>query len=60
MSALVASDTRKPLSASREISACSAADPQAGRDEQRAELVAVQPGGAGLVVHAGPADVGGG
>jgi hypothetical protein len=30
-----------------------------GGDQQRAELMTVQPGGAGLVVQPGPSDVGG-
>ena len=33
--------------------------PEPGRDQQRAELVAVQAGGVRLVVQAGPADMGG-
>ena len=41
MSALVASETRSPFSASSEISACSVAGPRPGGDEQCAELVAV-------------------
>jgi hypothetical protein len=34
--------------------------PEPGRDEQRTELVAVQPGGVGLILQARPADVRGG
>jgi hypothetical protein len=34
-----------------------AADP--GRDQDRAEFVAVQPGGMGLIIHAGAPDMGG-
>ena len=60
MSAPVASDTRSPLSASREISACSAGGPEPGGDQERAELVAVQGGGVRLVVQPGTADVRGG
>ena len=60
MSESVASDTRSPFSVSSEISACSERPAESGRHQQRAELVAIQPGGMGLVVQAGPADVRGG
>jgi hypothetical protein len=57
MSAPVASDTRSPFRASREISACSAGRAESGGDQEGAELVAVQCGGVRLVVQPGPADV---
>ena len=57
MSAPVASETRRPLSASREISACSAGEPEPGGDEQGAELVAVQRDGVRLIVDPRPPDV---
>jgi hypothetical protein len=60
MSALVASDTRSPFSASSEISACTDGDPEPGRDEERAELVAVRRSRVGLVVDSRSADVAGG
>jgi len=50
MSAPVASETRRPLRASREIRACSAAGPESGGDQQRTELIAVQPDGVRLIV----------
>jgi hypothetical protein len=57
MSASVASETRSPLRASREISACLSRRPESGADQERAECVAVQVRGVGFVVQAGPADV---
>ena len=59
MSAPVASETRSPFSASSEISACSSRRAEPGGDQQRAELVAVQRDGMGLVIQPRSADVGG-
>jgi hypothetical protein len=58
MSAPVASDIRRPFSASREISACCSGEPSRGH-EHDAKLVAVQGGGVRLVVQPGSADVSG-
>ena len=60
MFAPVASETRSPFKASSEISACSGGGAEPGGDQQRAELVAVQRGGMGLIVHPRPADMSGG
>jgi len=57
ISAPVASDTRSPLMASREIRACSVGGPESGGDQDRAELVAVQGGGVRLIIQPGTADV---
>ena len=57
--ALVASETRSPFRVSSGISACSGAGPRPGGDQHLAELVAVQPGGALLVVQPGTQDVSG-
>jgi hypothetical protein len=46
-------EDRRPLRASREISARSAAGPSPARDEKRADLVAVEGGGVGFVVQPG-------
>jgi hypothetical protein len=51
------SGTLSPFKASREISACSGGAPSPCRDKQRAEVVAVQGDGVGIVVQAGSADV---
>ena len=58
MSVPVASETRRPLSASSEISA-SERRAEPGGDQERAELVAVQGDGVRLVVHPRTADVSG-
>jgi hypothetical protein len=58
ISAPVASETRSPLRASRESSACSAAVPRPASDQQGAELFAVQPGGMRLIVQTRTADMG--
>ncbi len=47
MSAPVASDTRRPLSAQQRDQRVLGGQAEPGRDEQRAELVAVQPGAVG-------------
>ena len=57
MSAPSASEIRSPLMASSEISACSRGGAEAGGDQQRADLVAVQPDRVGLVVQPWPAHV---
>ena len=57
MSAPVASETRSPLSANREIRARSMAGPQPGGHQKGADLVAVQADGERLVVQTGRADV---
>ena len=57
MSAPVASETRSPFKASREISACSARQAEPGGDQQGTEFVAIQGDGMGLVVHPRPAHV---
>ena len=54
----VASETRRPLSASREMSACSAAVPRPAATSRAPELVAVQPSGMGLIVQPGTSDMG--
>jgi len=46
----VASETLKPMKANREVRACSAAGPESGGDQQRTELIAVQPDGVRLIV----------
>jgi hypothetical protein len=57
MSPPIASETRRPFSASSETSACSWAGPSSAGDEQGAELVPVKPDGVGLVVKAQEAHV---
>jgi hypothetical protein len=52
------SETRRPVIASSEISACSRAEASPDRHQQGADLVAVQAGGVRLVVQSGPADMG--
>jgi hypothetical protein len=56
MSAPVASETRRPFRASREISACSAAEP--GSYQQGAELVAVQRDRVRLIIQPRPPHMG--
>ena len=60
MSAPVASETRSPLRASREISACSAGGPSPAATSSAPSSLRSSAGGVRLVVQAGPADVGGG
>ena len=60
MSAPRASEIRSPLIASSEIRACSFGCAEPGGDEQRADFVAVQADGVGLVVQPRPSDVDGG
>ena len=57
MSAPSASEIRSPFNASSETSAWSRFDAEPGGDQERAELVAVQPEGAGLVVQLRAADM---
>jgi hypothetical protein len=59
ISAPVASETRSPLRASREISACSPGGPSPAAPQQSAEFVAVQAGGVRLIVQPGTAYMGG-
>ena len=60
MSAPVASETRSPLRASSEISACSAGGPRAGGNQQCVEFTAVQAHGVGLIIQPGPPYIRGG
>jgi len=57
MSVPVASETRSPLRASSEIRGVLGGGPESGGDQERADLVAVQAGGMGLVVDPRPPDV---
>ena len=52
MSAPVASETRRPFSASSEIERVVAGVAEPGRDEHGADLVAIEAGGVRLVVEA--------
>ena len=56
--ALAASDTRNPFSASRETQGMPGRRAEPGGDQQHTELVAVQPGSVRLVIQAGPANMG--
>ena len=60
MSVPVASETRSPFSASKEISACSAGGPSPSGYQQCAELVAVQRDRMRLIIDPGTANVRGG
>ncbi len=52
MFAPIASETRSPFNASNENQRVIAGAGEAGGDEHRADLVAVQAGGVGLVIQA--------
>ena len=60
MSALVASDTRRPFSASSEISACSVGGPRPAATSNAPSSLRVKSDGVGFVIDSRTADVGGG